>query len=93
MLRSDEPEVLSSNGRSILKTANMQLPITTQFLFQKGLTYFKTYNIINFAVNETANVRLAQLDRASGYGPEGREFESSIARTKRDVAYAASFLL
>lgn len=23
---------------------------------------------------------LAQLDRASGYGPEGREFESSIAR-------------
>ena len=38
-------------------------------------------------------VRLAQLDRASGYGPEGREFESSIARTKRDVAYAASFLL
>ena len=63
------------------------------FLFQKGLTYFKTYNIINFAVNETANVRLAQLDRASGYGPEGREFESSIARTKRDVAYAASFLL
>ena len=23
---------------------------------------------------------LAQLDRASGYGPEGREFESSTAR-------------
>ena len=22
------------------------------------------------------NVRVAQLDRASGYGPEGREFES-----------------
>ena len=26
------------------------------------------------------NVRLAQLDRASDYGSEGREFESSIAR-------------
>ena len=25
-------------------------------------------------------VWLAQLDRASGYGPEGREFESSTAR-------------
>ena len=25
-------------------------------------------------------VGVAQLDRASGYGPEGREFESSIAR-------------
>lgn len=28
-------------------------------------------------------VRLAQLDRASGYGPEGRGFESSIARFKK----------
>ena len=26
-------------------------------------------------------VRLAQLDRAFGYGPKGREFESSNART------------
>ena len=57
-----------------------------------------TYAIIDFAVRDTretehSNVRVAQLDRASGYGPEGREFESSIARTKRDVAYAASFLL
>ena len=29
------------------------------------------------------NVRLAQLDRAFGYGPKGREFESSNAHTKR----------
>ena len=27
-------------------------------------------------------VRLAQLDRAFGYGPKGREFESSNARKK-----------
>ena len=27
------------------------------------------------------NVRLAQLDRAFGYGPKGRGFESSNART------------
>ena len=27
-------------------------------------------------------VRLAQLDRAFGYGPKGREFESSSARYK-----------
>ena len=27
------------------------------------------------------NVRLAQLDRAFGYGPQGRGFESSNART------------
>ena len=26
------------------------------------------------------DVRLAQLDRAFGYGPKGREIESSIAR-------------
>ena len=28
------------------------------------------------------DVRLAQLDRAFGYGPKGREFESSNARMK-----------
>lgn len=28
------------------------------------------------------NVRLAQLDRAFGYGPKGRGFESSNARMK-----------
>gem|GEM_PF-1411473 len=31
-------------------------------------------------VTNTDNAPLAQLDRASGYGPEGREFESSAAR-------------
>ena len=29
------------------------------------------------------NVRLAQLDRAFGYGPKGRGFESSSARVKK----------
>ena len=29
------------------------------------------------------HVRLAQLDRASGYGPEGRGFESSCARQRQ----------
>ena len=37
-------------------------------------------------------MRLAQLDRASDYGSEGREFESSIARQKR-LQIAISFLL
>ena len=46
-----------------------------------------SYAIIDFAVRDTretehSNVRVAQLDRASGYGPEGREFESSRARTR-----------
>ena len=31
------------------------------------------------------HVRLAQLDRASGYGPEGRGFESSSARLKLNI--------
>lgn len=35
---------------------------------------------------------VAQLDRASDYGSEGREFESSIARQKR-LQIAISFLL
>ena len=31
-------------------------------------------------VVRATNVRLAQLDRAFGYGPKGRGFESSNAR-------------
>ena len=31
---------------------------------------------------------VAQLDRASGYGPEGREFESSSARQNNSIAFA-----
>ena len=30
-------------------------------------------------------MRLAQLDRAFGYGPKGREFESSTARTGKNL--------
>ena len=38
-------------------------------------------HIINFVRENTQYcVRLAQLDRAFGYGPKGREFESSNAR-------------
>ena len=38
------------------------------------------------------NVRLAQLDRAFGYGPKGRGFESSNARCKRSFVRKTSFL-
>ncbi len=34
-------------------------------------------------LKKTADALIAQLDRASGYGPEGREFESSSARQNR----------
>ena len=38
--------------------------------------------VISFSCQENGmkNVRVAQLDRASGYGPEGRGFESFHAR-------------
>lgn len=35
-----------------------------------------------FLLQIATNVRLAQLDRAFGYGPKGRGFESSNARRK-----------
>ena len=40
--------------------------------------------MFNVAGDESVtNVRLAQLDRAFGYGPKGRGFESSSARFLR----------
>ena len=41
---------------------------------------------------KTAYALIAQLDRASGYGPEGREFESSSARQNRKPAIWRVFL-
>ena len=40
----------------------------------------KTTALQRSVVNTTRNVPVAQLDRASDYGSEGREFESSRAR-------------
>ena len=56
-----------------------------QFIFlffsKKLLTYYNKTLILILALSESLkHVRVAQLDRASGYGPEGREFESSRAR-------------
>ena len=50
---------------------------------------------INVADEQHINVRLAQLDRAFGYGPKGREFESSSARIRKPLKtqYFKGFLL
>ena len=36
--------------------------------------------VVSDKYSQIQNVRLAQLDRAFGYGPKGRGFESSNAR-------------
>ncbi len=53
------------------------------------------YIILNVAGDKSAaNVRLAQLDRAFGYGPKGREFESSNAhKTLENTMFLRVFLL
>ena len=45
------------------------------------------------AVLKSACALIAQLDRASGYGPEGREFESSSARQNRKPAVKRVFFV
>ena len=41
----------------------------------------------------SVSAQVAQLDRASGYGPEGREFESCLAHSEKNLLmYAGSFL-
>ena len=44
-------------------------------------SYYNNFCCENYS--HSKNVRLAQLDRAFGYGPKGRGFESSNARKKR----------
>lgn len=52
---------------------------------KKVLTFWmRMIKIINVAGNKSCeqNVRVAQLDRATGYGPVGRGFESCRARVE-----------
>ena len=51
------------------------------------MTFIWKKYIIIFVVKLLQHVRLAQLDRAFGYGPKGRGFESSSARLIYSRAY------
>ena len=59
--------------------------------FSKSVVYTLS-STVQMTYERKEYVRVAQLDRASDYGSEGREFESSIARQKR-LQIAISFLL
>ena len=48
-------------------------------MFGKGVLYIMSLG------NSDKDVRLAQLDRASDYGSEGREFESSSTRSNNHM--------
>ena len=48
-------------------------------------------SVVRNTSKKIKNVRVAQLDRASDYGSEGREFESSAARHEKALAIASAF--
>ncbi len=56
------------------------------------MTRMYSCDTIIFARKREISVRLAQLDRAFGYGPKGRGFESSSAREKKNRDAKASLL-
>ena len=60
-----------------LKSCGTYTPVSVRF---RSPAYFKEF------------VGIAQLDRAFGYGPKGRGFESSNARCKRSFVRKTSFL-
>ncbi len=65
----------------LLVAANQILTSTADY----GNINFVAKLVNSFLYNKESNgsnVRVAQLDRASGYGPEGRVFESCHARQK-----------
>ena len=47
----------------------------------------KVDNVANMSDNSASRAPVAQLDRASDYGSEGREFESSPARHLKSKPY------
>ena len=62
-------------------------------IFLKKLLHFRFgYAIINKLFGVRQYAPLAQLDRASGYGPEGREFESCHVHLF-NLAYLQGFFI
>ena len=54
--------------------------------FRKRLTFLLDNNIISMLKRKALSyVALAQLDRASGYGPEGQGFESLMLRQEQII--------
>ena len=57
-------------------------------IFLKKLLHFRFgYAIINKLFGAKQYAPLAQLDRASGYGPEGRGFESLTAYHREPIDF------
>ena len=57
-------------------------------IFLKKLLHFRFgYAIINKLFGARQYAPLAQLDRASGYGPEGRGFESLTAYHREPIDF------
>ena len=65
---------------------------TRSKFFFLGIDIFICFQY-NIYCSSEQHVRLAQLDRAFGYGPKGREFESSNARRIRHSFLCLIFLL
>ena len=65
-----------------IKNIRQKMFCKNSIFLSELLTNAEGYTIISFVAKHVTNVRLAQLDRAFGYGPKGREFESSNAHVK-----------
>ena len=61
--------------------------------FRKRLTFLLDNNIISMLKRKALSyVALAQLDRASGYGPEGQGFESLMLRQQNPTQTSWAFV-
>ena len=81
--------LVSQNGG--VKGFLCKLPNYFQAIFQKKKKLFCNFLLTNRAKSDIILLLLkyapvAQLDRVSGYEPEGRGFESLLAYQQRDVA-------
>ena len=56
-------------------------------LLRKRLTFGLNYGRISSVVRHNTDAVVAQLDRALGYGPRCREFESSRARMLNSLRF------
>ena len=54
--------------------------------------FYKKDVLLYYGGQKTAFALIAQQDRASGYGPEGREFESSPARQVESSLFSGLFI-
>ena len=79
--------------KTFLRAIKCKLKLTFKYLLTKLKLILKNFYVIDIVRIVNKYARVAQLDRAFGYEPKGREFESCHARIKYRITIVIRYFI